>query len=87
MTDYLFRDIFRIFRGFFHTSENRESRFLYDVSFGFLPRKFEFNEEDQIIYDEEEEVPEMYFILEGSLGIGYSLIANGISKKQFKLAK
>ncbi|CDW87085.1 cation channel family protein [Stylonychia lemnae] len=72
---------------FFNTQENRESRFLYDVSFGFMPRKFEPTEEDKIIYDEEEEVPEMYFIVEGQIGIGYSLIANGISRKQYKIAK
>ena len=81
MTNYLFEDILYKFRMFFHTNENRESRFLYDVSFGFMPRRFEPTEEDRIIYDEEEEVPEMYFIVEGTVGIGYSLIANGISKR------
>jgi len=81
MTNYLFEDLFYKFRMFFNTQENRESRFLYDVSFGFMPRKFEPTEEDKIIYDEEEEVPEMYFIIEGQVGIGYSLIANGISRK------
>lgn len=52
-----------------------------------MPRKFEPTEEDKIIYDEEEEVPEMYFVIEGQVGIGYSLIANGISRKQFRIAK
>ena len=27
--------------------------------------------EDQIIYDEEEEVAEMYFIIKGHIGVGY----------------
>lgn len=87
MTDYLFKDLFKDFRQFFNTNENRESRFLYDVSFGFMPRKFDVSEEDRVIYDEEDEVPEMYFIIEGSIGIGYSLIANGISRKQYKIAR
>ena len=87
MTNYLFEDILYKFRMFFHTNENRESRFLYDVSFGFMPRRFEPTDEDRIIYDEEEEVPEMYFIVDGTVGIGYSLIANGIMKKQYKIAK
>ena len=38
-----------------------------------MPRKFDATEEDQIIYDEEEEEPEMYFITEGMIGIGFSL--------------
>lgn len=87
MTKYLFADIFQKFRRFFNTTENKESRFLYDIAFGFMPRKFEPTEEDKIIYDEEDEVSEMYFILEGTVAIGYSLIANGISRKQYKIAK
>ena len=87
MTQYLFEDLFYKFRMFFNTSENRESRFLYDVSFGFMPRRFEPTEEDKIIYDEEEQVPELYLIVEGLIGVGYSLIANGISRKQHRIAK
>ena len=87
MTNYLFEDIFSKFKYFFNTYENKESRFLYDVSFGFMPRNFEDNEDDKIIYDEGDEVPEMYFILSGSVGIGYSLISNGVSKKPYKIAK
>ena len=86
MTKYLFEDIFQKFRRFFNTIENKESRFLYDVAFGFLPRRFELTDDDKIIYDEEEEIPEMYFILEGNVGIGYT-IPVGVSKKQYKLAK
>ena len=47
-----------------------------------MPRKFEPTEEDKVIYDEEEEVPEMYFITEGVVGIGFSLIANGMTNQQ-----
>jgi len=36
-------------------------------------------ETDKMIYDEEEEVQEMYFVTEGVIGIGFSLIANGIN--------
>jgi hypothetical protein len=77
MSDHLFRDIFKKFSYFFHTGENKESRLLYDISFGFIPRQFDTTEDDKVIYDEEDEVPEMYFILEGCVGIGYKLIANG----------
>jgi hypothetical protein len=54
---------------------------LYDIAFGFMPRKFEPTEEDKVIYDEEEEVPEMYFITEGVVGIGFSLVANGMTNE------
>tara|TARA_B110000285_G_C15112535_1_gene612012 strand:+ start:1526 stop:2086 length:561 start_codon:yes stop_codon:yes gene_type:complete len=58
---------------------------LYDVSFGLRPRKYDRSEEERLILDEEDEVSEMYFIQEGIIGIGYYLMTQGLSKKQFKL--
>jgi len=84
---YLFSDIFKQFKRFFNIESVKDTRFLYDIAFGFMPRKFEPTEEDKMIYDEEEEVPEMYFIMEGIVGIGFSLIANGYSKDQFSIPK
>jgi len=43
-----------------------------------MPRKFESTDEDKIIYNEEDEITEMYFITEGIVGIGFSLVQNGI---------
>jgi len=37
---YLFDDIFYSFRFFFNPQKNKESKFLYDVAFGLLPRQF-----------------------------------------------
>ena len=85
MTEYLFEDLFDKFRYFFNTFKFKETSFLYDVSFGFMPRRFEYDEEEKFIYDEEDEVSEMYFILEGTVGIGYYLFSQGLSKKQYKL--
>lgn len=45
-----------------------------------MPRKFETTKEDKIIYDEGDDVPEMYFILSGIFAIGYSLNSDGINK-------
>ena len=39
-----------------------------------MPRRFEATAEDRIIYDEEDEVLEMYFILDGSVGVGYNML-------------
>ena len=45
-----------------------------------MPRKFEATDEDRIIYDEEDEVKEMYFILEGTVGVGYNMLSLGGNK-------
>jgi len=58
----LFDDIFYRFRLFFNTQENKDSKFLYDISFGLRPRKYDTSEEERLILDEEDEVSEMYFI-------------------------
>ena len=53
-----------------------------------MPRKFDYTDvEDKIIYDEEEEVSEMYFMCEGLIGVAFSLTSNGILKKQYHIAK
>ena len=87
MTVYLFSDIFKNFKKFFSVDSVSESRFLYEVAFGFMPRRFEATEEDKIIYDEEDEVPEMYFLTEGTVGIGFSLVANGMTNEQHYITK
>jgi hypothetical protein len=46
-----------------------------------LPRRFEATEDDRIIYDEDQEVAEMYFIQDGFIGIGFSLFSNGVTKQ------
>lgn len=87
MTVYLYSDVFEKFKKFFNVDTFQESRFLYEIAYGFMPRQFELTEEDCLIYDEEEEVSEMYFFTEGTLGIGFSLVANGISKDQKHISK
>lgn len=87
MTVYLFSDIFSQFKRFFVVGAENETKFMYDIAFGFMPRKFEcLHDEDKIIYDEEEEVIEMYFITEGIVGIGFSLIANGYVNDKYVIA-
>lgn len=67
MIHYLFDDIFYKFRFFFNSQKHKDSKFLYDISFGLKPRRFETSEEERLIYDEEDEVSEMYFIQEGTV--------------------
>lgn len=62
MIHYLFDDIFYRFRFFFNFQEYKDHKFLYDISFGLKPRKFEPTDDEKLIYDEEDEVSEMYLI-------------------------
>lgn len=87
MIIYLFSDIFKNNKRFFRVDSMQESKFLYLIAFGFMPRRFENTEEDQIIYDEEEEVPEMYFITSGEFGIGFSLNSNGVTSEQYYISR
>ena len=64
-----------------------ESAFLYDIALGFMPRKFEPTPEDSLIYDEEETVPEMYFVTEGIIGVGYCLTGKGLGEEKMSLGK
>ncbi len=85
MNLYLFEDIFYRFRRFFNVKADdtrlsqevvldANSRFLYEITFGFMPRRFEPTDEDRIIFDEEEVVTELYLVTEGTIGIGYNLV-------------
>lgn len=80
---FLFDDIFHGFRLFFNTQkQEKDSKFLYDVSFGLQPFLFDKSDNDSssLIYDEEDDVKLMYFIQEGSVGIGYYVYSQGLSK-------
>ena len=62
---------------------------MYDISYGFLPREFdpEIEKDDEIIYNEEDEVPEMYFCLEGIVSVGYFFGSGRKTKHDFKAVK
>ena len=77
MTNYLFKDIFYNFRSFFMTFDYKESKYLYKISFGFKPRKFEKHE---VIYDEGDDVQEIYFLMNGSVDIGFKHPKDGFVK-------
>ena len=62
MMNYLFDDIIYKHRLFFMTYKNKDSKFIYDICFGFKPAKFEDTPHEQLILDEENEVTDLYFI-------------------------
>jgi len=86
MTVYLFSDIFIKHKGFFTVDSVSDIPFLYEIAFGFQPRIFLNNEDDKVIYDEEEEVQEMYFFQEGVVSIGFGLISNGFNDDSHHVA-
>jgi len=45
------------------------------VCFGLKPSKFDNSPEDKYILEEGDEVTDMYFLLEGKVGIGYQLMS------------
>ena len=59
---YLFDDIIYNHRFFFNLQETKNSKFLYDICFGMMPAKFDNDESDKLILDEEDIVTSMYFI-------------------------
>ena len=61
----------------------KDTKFLYAICFGLKPARFDAieNDEDKLILDMEEEVSDMYFIMEGQVGIGYYMMTQGLSRK------
>ena len=82
---YLFDDVFYNFRFFFNPQKYKDSKFLYDVAYGLKPRHFTEREDENVIYDEEDEVLEMYFIISGTVGVGYHLYQQPLVKHRYKI--
>ena len=80
MTKFLFDDIISrpSFRNFFRIGREFDQNFVYQVAFGFMPRRFEANPEDRFILYEEGDVTEIYFIVQGEWAIGYNSHENNV---------
>ena len=74
MTHFLFDDIINrpSFRNFFRVGREFDQNFVYQVAFGFMPRRFENTAADRYILNEEGDVTEIYFIVNGEWAIGYN---------------
>ena len=63
---------------------------MYIVANGLIPRLWEENgilTDEMILYDEEQEVSEMYLITEGIIGICFSVMAKGHTGSSTIVAK
>merc|ERR1712060_524369 len=74
MTHFLFDDIInkQSFKNFFKTGREFDSNFVYQVAFGFMPRRFVADSTDRYMFNEEGDVTEIYFIVAGEWAIGYN---------------
>jgi hypothetical protein len=52
-----------------------------------MPRKFIDTGEDRIIYEEEQEVAEMYFVISGFIGFGYNHWGGKMTQSSYTIAK
>ena len=69
---YVFQDIISSNVRFFTFKCRNDADFLYMIVQGMKPRRFcESYQDDHIIYEENQEVSEFYFITEGFIGIGF----------------
>lgn len=79
---YLYYDVLKGANGYrrFFGMANNEIAFLKVVAYGLIPRLFDedgFLADQMIIYEEDQEVAEMYFIVEGIVGVCFSVMARG----------
>jgi len=74
MCKFLFKDIVEraAFKSFFKVGQEFDSDFIYEVSFGFMPRLFRDTPEDRYLLMEEGDVTEIYFILKGDWAVAYN---------------
>ncbi len=74
MCKFLFSDIISMnaFKLFFKVGRDFDPNFIYEISFGFMPRLFKNTPEDRYIYEEEGDVTEIYFILKGEWGVAFN---------------
>lgn len=81
VTNYLFKDLFDTFVYFFATGLKKDTKFLYALSQGLIPRKFDCTcQSDKVLYDEGQEVAEMYFITVGLTGFAVNQMPDKINK-------
>lgn len=89
ITGYLFADVFKQFRKFFMAESVHDSRFLNEIGNGLMPRKFSPTTPDNLIYDEEEDAPELYLVTDGIIEIGFRHLSGniGTGDEPFIIAK
>ena len=77
--NYLFKDLFNTFSFFLQPEISADQRFLFALSRGLMPRRFDSNDQnDKIIYEENQEVAELYFVVQGFIGYAVNQLSDKI---------
>jgi hypothetical protein len=85
--NYLFKELFDSFTFFLQPEISADQKFLFALSRGLMPRRFDAIENDKIIYEENQEVAEMYFVMKGFIGYAVNQLSDKISQGFYKIAK
>ena len=87
MVEYLFWDIITTNQFFSNKTVRIDQEYLYEVCRGLQPRRFDSEDDhDKKIYLEDMEVHELYIIMQGFIGIGYSNIRFDEEQGPYKMA-
>lgn len=91
---YLFYDLIKRFQRFFNATFCDDNNMVLNYNLismlteGFMPRYFTASlDDDKIIYEQDMEVEEMYFVLDGKIGIGFHLPNKSLLHGQQKIAQ
>ena len=57
-----------------------DPNFLFEISFGFMPRQFKPTAEDRYMFEEEIDVTEIYFILKGTFAVAFNSFNQSIDR-------
>jgi hypothetical protein len=77
MTRHLFQDVYckNVFKPFFGVGERFDANFIYNISFGLIPRQYLANHEDRYILEQEGDVTEITFMMSGTYGIAFNIFS------------
>lgn len=87
LSEYLFCDINLHSKRLLTDDIQNDKEFMAEFTKGFMPRRFMDVGDDRIIYEEEQEVAEMYFITKGFIGIGYNYWGGKLTENSYIIAK
>ena len=86
--NYLFKELFDTFSFFLQPEISLDQNFLFALSRGLMPRRFDANDQaDRIIYEENQEVAEMYFVMQGFIGYAVNQLSDKINQGFYKIGK
>jgi len=79
--NYLFKELFDYFSFFLQAEIRADEKFLFALARGLMPRRFDADDpNDKIIYEENQEVAELYFVMQGFIGYAVNQLSDKLCK-------